>query len=90
MNDFEKNIVLFCPVCGNDQFASLDVDDNANELINADDNIRFECSDCKAIYTKAELIEANSENIELNIKDAEEEIIKSVEKQLKKAFKKWR
>lgn len=85
MKDYNRNITLLCPLCGNDQFETLDVKDG--EESEAPDTIRFKCSDCKSIYTKAALIESNNESIEANIDEVKEELIKDFEKKLKKMFK---
>lgn len=85
MKDYSREITLLCPVCGNDQFESLDVEDG--DELTAPDTIRYKCSDCKSIYTKAELINSNNESIEDNIDEMEKEVIKDLEKKLKKMFK---
>lgn len=51
MDDYTKNVVMHCPVCGNDQFENLD------EIIGGDfsdtqDDTRFRCADCKSIFRK--------------------------------------
>lgn len=85
MKDYNREITLLCPLCGNDQFESLDVEDG--EELTAPDTIRFKCSDCNSIYTKAELIENNNESIEANVEEIQKEVIKDLEKRLKKMFK---
>ena len=84
MKDYSRKITLYCPLCGNDQFESLDV--KHEDAINAPDAVRFRCSDCQSVYTKAELIENNNESIEDNIEDIQKELIKEFEKKLKKIF----
>ena len=42
------------------------------------------------ILTKAELIEENQERINANIDDIKNEAVKEIEKELKKAFKKFK
>lgn len=88
MKDLSRNISLRCPVCGNDQFSAVDVD--IEELSDAPDETRIKCSDCGAIRTKAELIEENQENINANINDIKKDAVAEIEKELKKAFKKFR
>lgn len=85
MKNDNRNIILLCPLCGNDQFESLDVEEG--EELKASDTIRFMCSDCKSVYTKAELIEHNNKSIEASIDEVKEEFIKDFEKELKKIFK---
>lgn len=85
MKDYNRNITLLCPLCGSDQFESLD--GKGGEELEAPDTIRFKCSDCNSIYTKAELIESNNERIEASIDEVKEELIKDFKKKLKKMFK---
>lgn len=88
MKDLSRNVSMRCPVCGNDQFSAVDVD--IEELSDAKDETRIKCSDCGAIRTKAELIEENQEIINANIDDIKKEAVAEIEKELKKAFKKFR
>lgn len=88
MKDLSRNVSIRCPVCGNDQFSAVDVD--IAELSDAPDETRIICSDCGAIRTKAELIEENQEIINANIDDIKKEAVAEIEKELKKAFKKFR
>lgn len=88
MKDLSRNITLYCDVCGNDQFSTLD--EIFCELIEAPDETRMQCSECKKIFTKAELIEVNQKVVDANIEDIKKEAVKELEKELKKALKKWR
>ena len=88
MKDLSRNVTLFCDVCGNDQFSSLD--NHISDLENASDETKIQCSVCKKIFTKAELIEVNEEVINLNIEEIQNEAIDEFEKEMKKIFKKWR
>lgn len=88
MKDLSRNVTLYCDVCGNDQFSTLD--EIACELTDAPDETRIQCSDCKKIFTKAELLEVNQEVIDANIEDIKKEAVKEFEKELAKALKKWR
>ncbi len=76
MKNYNREIKLFCPICGNDQFESIDTDD-----------ARVKCSDCQRIYTKEELIDGNQEAIETNIDEVKDELMKDLQKKLKKMFK---
>lgn len=86
MNDYTKNVVMHCPVCGNDQFENLD-EIIGGDFSDAQDDTRFRCADCKLIFSKAELIEENQESIELAIDEVKDAVIKEFEKKLKKMFK---
>ena len=55
MKDLSRKVTMHCPICGNDQFSSLDSE--ILDLSEAPDDVRIQCSDCQSIYTKAELIE---------------------------------
>ena len=88
MKDLSRNVTLFCDVCGNDQFSTLD--EINCELSEAPDETRIQCSDCRKIFTKAELLEVNQEVINANIEEIQNEAIKEMEKMLSKALKKWR
>jgi uncharacterized Zn finger protein len=88
MKDLNRSVTLFCDVCGNDQFSTLDK--ISCELSEAPDETRMQCSDCGKVFTKAELLEAHQEVINANIEEIKNEAIKEVEKELAKALKKWR
>lgn len=84
----EMNISLKCSVCGNDQFST--VDETLQDLMDAPDETLIKCSDCGRAVTKEELIEENSHIIDANVEDFKMDIIKEVERDLKKVFKKWK
>lgn len=88
MKDLSRNVTLFCSVCGNDQFSTLD--EEIDDLMEAPDDTKIKCSDCGRVFTKAELIEENQDVINANIEDIKNEAMKEIEKELSKAFKKLR
>ena len=88
MDELEIRVAMYCPLCGNDQFESLDVDND--DVLDALDHIRFRCSDCQSVYTKEELLKENSEVIENATDEMANELIADFEKQIKKAMKKWK
>lgn len=55
MKDLSRNVKLFCNICGNDQFESLD--EAFENLKEAPETVRVRCSECGKVFTKAELIE---------------------------------
>ena len=87
MQDLYRNVSLLCPTCGNDQFETLN--EVEGELKDADDTVRFKCSDCGLIISKEELLESNQEIINANVEDLGKDIVKEFEKELRKAVKKW-
>lgn len=88
MKDLERKVKLLCPLCGNDQFASLD--EEFEDLLHASDDARLRCSDCGSEYTKRELIDNNAEIIDTAVDELKQDAAKELEKELKKAMKKWK
>lgn len=88
MKDLSRSVKMLCPLCGNDQFESLEGE--LQDFVSAPDEIRFRCSDCQAIYTKGELKEENSEIIENAVEEMKTEAINEFERELKKAMKGWK
>jgi predicted nucleic acid-binding Zn-ribbon protein len=80
-----RNVTLYCPTCGNDQFSSVDAE--IDNLSDAPDDTRIQCADCKTILTKAELIEANQDVIDANLEEIKQEAIEEIEKKIKDIFK---
>lgn len=91
MKNLSKNVTLYCDICGNDQFSTIDnLDCELHELQDASGETKIKCSDCGKIFTKDELIELNQEVINANIEDVKKEAIKEFEKDLSKILKKWK
>ena len=88
MKDLNRKVTLLCPLCGNDQFSSLD--EEFEDLLHASDDARVCCSDCGSMYTKHELIESNAAIIDNAVDELAEDAVKELEKELKKAMKKWK
>lgn len=85
-----RNVTLYCPTCGNDLFSYADV--GTGDLLEAPDETKIQCTDCKCIFTKQELIEANQDIINANIEEVQQRLIKDFEKRLKNYLsrsKKW-
>lgn len=82
MKDLSRNVKLYCDVCGNDQFSTID--DIDCELKDAPDETKMQCSDCGKIFTKAELIELNQELIEANIEDIKKRLLRNLKKNYRK------
>ena len=79
------SIGMKCSICGNDQFST--VDESIEDMLNAPDETEVKCSDCGRVTTKEQLIEDNSHIIDANIEDFKDEILKQLQKDLKKIFK---
>jgi|GEM_PF-3359273 len=73
--DFNKKVSLKCGVCGNSNF---DYDDTIYNSI--DDADQIKCSACSKMYTKKEIIDANSTLI---TNTSEEMVSEIFEKNLK-------
>ncbi len=87
MKDLSRQVSLRCCVCANDQFSRVDGKDiNVTE---SNDSTEYKCSDCGAVFSKAQLFENNSGLIDANMEDLEKEAFSEVEKELKKMFKKF-
>ncbi len=88
MKDISRNVTLVCPLCGNDQFSSIDFE--LNSLKEAPGETRIKCSDCGRITTKDVLIEENQGIINANIEDIKKEAVAEAEKEIAKILKKLR
>lgn len=86
MKGLSKNIKLLCPLCGNDQFESLDV--SFDDLRDSPDDVQIKCTDCQSVYTKSEIIEENQGLISANIEQFKKEALKELDKKLKKILRK--
>ena len=84
MKNLEKNIDLLCPICGNKMFEDLN---EGNEDLSNDDFFKYRCANCNRIFTKKELLDANQLLIDETIEEMKDDVIKQIEKELKKAFK---
>ncbi len=82
MSFVNKTVSLYCPTCGNDQFSFMD--EGIDTLSDAPDGTKIQCVDCKCIFTKAELIEANQNVISANIEEVKQDLLKDIRKKLKK------
>jgi hypothetical protein len=60
------------------------MDEGIDTLSDAPDGTKIQCVDCKCIFTKAELIEANQNVISANIEEVKQDLLKDIRKKLKK------
>ncbi len=86
MKDLSRNVKLYCPTCGGQSFAVVDVIDC--ELKNAPDTTKIKCVNCNTEFTKVEIIEGNQNIINANIEDIQNEAINDITKQIRDIFKK--
>ncbi len=85
MNDLHRSVKLICPLCGNDGF--VNVDEECDDLVSAPGSYRMKCADCGTVYTKDEIISANSLKIENATDEMMQDVMDDLTKQIKKAFK---
>lgn len=88
MKGISRNVTLVCPLCGNDQFSSVDCE--LNSLKEAPGETQIKCSDCGRITTKDVLIQDNQEIINANIEDIKKEAVSEAKKEIEKMLKKLR
>ncbi len=83
LSKFDRNISLHCPTCARSHF-SYESDPDGDQTI-------VTCASCGRSMTRADLIEANSENIQLNLDDvgkqAAEAVADEITRKLKDAFR---
>ena len=77
--------MLYCPTCGNEHFSCLDL--GCVVFSDASDDTRYQCADCKTVFSKAELLAGNQDIINANIEEIKQEAIDDLKKQFKKMFK---
>ncbi len=88
MKNLARKVTLLCPLCGNDQFSSLD--EEVEDFLHANDDVRVRCSDCGSEYTKREILDGNSAIVDNAVDELAQNAVKELEKELKKAIKKWK
>lgn len=76
-NKYDRSISMQCPTCGGTDFES-------------GESPEIRCAQCDRTMTKEELREANGERIQAEVEDVKAEIIKDIEKDFSKMFKKWK
>ena len=79
-DNYSRNVELICPICGG---VSFSYDENNLNTI-------YTCINCKNNFTKDEILEANSENIDINLTEIKDSVIKDIEKDFKKILKKFK
>lgn len=75
---YNRTVSLLCPTCGHDQF-SHEGESSSNQVVT--------CARCGLQLTREELIERNQENIHLNVKDIEKQVVGDLKAELTKAFR---
>ena len=77
-SDYSKNVELICPVCGSKTF------EYDTEIEDGD----VTCISCKKVFTREELFEVNQENMNINLEELKQEVLKDTSDEIHKMFKK--
>ena len=88
MDDLSVQVPMCCPTCGCTEFKYEEPGSGEDFT----DDWPFTCAHCGRTFSRAELIEANTESIDATIQDMGDDIVAAAAKELEKAFKKqgWR
>lgn len=73
---YDRSVELICPVCGGKTF-SFD-----NEIDDGD----VTCVQCKRVFSRDELNDANQENISVNLEEVKKEVVDDIKKDFQKMF----
>jgi uncharacterized Zn finger protein (UPF0148 family) len=74
---YDRSVEMICSVCGGKTFSY----DNKVE------DGEVTCVQCKKVYTRTELSDANQENISVNLEEVKMEVIEDIKKDFKNIFK---
>lgn len=81
-SDYGRSVKMVCPTCANDQF---DYDNSIPET-----DRQYRCKDCNSSFSHDQIIAENGPAIESAVADMKSEIVKDMEKRLKKALKNFK
>ena len=88
LDNIEKKINLICPICGNDQFSSLDVP--MEELKDGLETNCLQCSVCGRIFRKEVVLNENQARIDNEVEQITDDITKQIDKEIKKMLRKFK
>lgn len=77
---YNRQVTLNCHACGGTQF-------EYDETVESDEQT-VKCTQCGRETTKSELINENSENINVHAREVADEAVKDITKELNKTLKK--
>lgn len=75
---YKRSVTLHCPTCGKSQFA-YDPEDT-------DDTSLIRCTCCEKTLTRAQLIDANSDNVSAHVEKMGKDLVSDLQKDLTKTF----
>lgn len=78
MNYLERAVTLMCPLCGGNQFESMD--ETVKDLSEAAEDVRVYCLGCKTEYTIRELIDKNAPSIDKAVEELAYDFVAEVER----------
>jgi len=77
---YNRSIKLLCPTCGCSDFSYEEGSDETIQVMT--------CASCGREFDKDELIRENSENIDENLSEIKEEVVKDAAEELRKYLRK--
>jgi len=77
---YNRSVRLLCPTCGCSDFS---YDEGVDETIQI-----MTCASCEREFSKEELIQENSENIDEHLSEIKKEVTKDIADELRKSLKK--
>lgn len=77
---YNRNVRVLCPTCGCSDFSYSEATDETIQVMT--------CASCDREFTRDELLQENSENIQENLSEIKDEILKDVADELRKSLKK--
>ncbi|USI27889.1 ECs_2282 family putative zinc-binding protein [Alteromonas macleodii] len=77
---YNRSVSLLCPTCGCSDFSYEEGTDETIQIMT--------CASCEREFSKDELIQENSENIEEHHSEMKEDVVKDVADELRKSLKK--
>lgn len=84
MDDMSVQVAMTCPTCGCTEFA-YETPEPGQDFT---DDWVFTCAHCGRSFTRAQLIEANTESIDATVEDMGDDIVAAFSKDLEKQLKK--
>lgn len=77
-SDYSRNVEMICPVCGSKTF------EYDTEIEDGD----VKCISCERVFTRQELFDANQENMNINLEEIQQEVVKDTADEINKMLKK--
>ncbi len=88
LGDLDREVSFLSPVCGYDQFSSLD--EKYPDPDEAPDETMVKCADCGAVFSIEDLSRFNTERVEIAFNELAEEAFDIVEKEFGGGVIEWK